>query len=269
MSQESSFFCLVGPCVIESRAAALECASALAAIFRAAGVPWYFKASFDKANRSAASGFRGPGLEKGLAILAEIKETLGLRVVTDIHEPAQAAVVADVADVLQIPALLCRQTDLVTAAAATGRQLHIKKGQFLAPWDMARVVEKARVAAPVPDRIWVCERGTTFGYNNLVVDMRSLPLMARETGCPVVYDATHSVQLPGAHGNCSGGQPEFIAPLARAAVATGAVSGLFLEAHPRPETALCDAHAMLPLAELPELLRQCLAIRTALHPGRP
>lgn len=269
MPHETSFFCIAGPCVIESREAALACAAALADIFRTAGIPWYFKASFDKANRSSDAGFRGPGLMAGLAILAEIKDRLGLAVLTDIHEPSQAADVADVADVLQIPALLCRQTDLIRAAAATGRQLHIKKGQFLAPWDMAQVVKKARAAAPEPDRIWVCERGASFGYNNLVVDMRSLPIMAKETGCPVVYDATHSVQLPGSHGACSGGQPEFIAPLARAALATGAVAGLFLETHPQPETALCDAYAMLPMAVLPGLLAQCRAIAELVQTAPP
>lgn len=251
-----AFFCIAGPCVIESRQAALECAQALAGIFQDAGVPFYFKASFDKANRSSISGFRGPGLEEGLDILADIKQSLGLRVLTDIHEAWQAAPAAQVVDVLQIPALLCRQTDLLVAAAATGARINIKKGQFLAPWDMVQAVEKARAAAPAPDRIWVCERGTSFGYNNLVVDMRSLPILARTTGCPVVFDTTHSVQLPGANRNHSGGQPEFIPVLSRAALATGWVSGLFLETHPCPEKALCDAQAMLALGALPELVRQ-------------
>jgi len=255
-----SFFCIAGPCVIESRSAALCCARMLADIFQAAAIPLYFKASFDKANRTSVASFRGPGLSEGLEILAEIKATLGLPVLTDIHEPWQAEPVARVADVLQIPALLCRQTDLITAAAATGAQLHLKKGQFLAPWDMDNVVNKARAVAPVAGRIWVCERGTTFGYNNLVVDMRSLPIMAQTTGCPVVFDATHSVQLPGGLGSSSGGQPEFVPALAQAALATGAVSGLFFETHPDPATARCDAHTMLPCAALPTLLARWKAL---------
>lgn len=254
----TGLFFIAGPCVIESRRFALETAEALQNIFAAAGLPFIYKSSFDKANRSSVDGFRGPGMEEGLAILAEVRQRFGLPVLTDIHEPWQAKVVAAAVDMLQIPALLCRQTDLIAAAADTGKPVNLKKGQFLSPWEMKNVVDKARRAAASAGRpearFTVCERGTFFGYGNLVVDMRNTQIMAEITGCPVVFDATHSVQLPGASGCCSGGQREFVAGLARAAVATGAVSGLFLEVHPEPEKAPCDGPAMLSTAELPALL---------------
>ena len=238
-------FIIAGPCALESRVLALETAEELAAVAKKLGVTLIFKSSFDKANRTSLTSFRGPGLDLGLQWLADIKERTGLPVVTDIHLPEQAAPVAEVADVIQIPAFLCRQTDLLAAAARTGRIVNGKKGQFLAPWDMRMPVEKVREAGN--SRIWLTERGASFGYNNLVVDFRSLGIMA-ETGCPVVFDATHSVQIPGGQGTASGGQREFVPALARAAVAAGC-NGIFMEVHPDPDKALCDGPNSWPLAK--------------------
>jgi 2-dehydro-3-deoxyphosphooctonate aldolase (KDO 8-P synthase) len=261
------FFC--GPCVIESRAFALETAEALRDIFTAAEVPFVFKSSFDKANRTSVRGFRGVGMSEGLKILAEVRETLQVPVVTDVHDVTQCLPVAEVVDILQTPAFLCRQTDFIAAAARTGKPLNLKKGQFLSPWEMQKVVEKARQAAEenggTPNRFFVCERGTTFGYGNLVVDMRSLPVMAETTGCPVIYDATHSLQLPGALGEATGGQRAYVPHLARAAVATGAVSGIFCEAHPDPDHAPCDGPNMLSFAMLPKLIAELKALQCALQ----
>jgi 2-dehydro-3-deoxyphosphooctonate aldolase (KDO 8-P synthase) len=247
---DSPLFMIAGPCVIENEAHARMMAERLAEIAAAANVPLIFKASFDKANRTSLSAYRGPGLKDGLAILGRIKRDLGLLVLTDIHEPAQAAPVAEICDVIQIPAFLSRQTDLLLAAARTGRVINLKKGQFLSPWDMAHAVEK--VASAGNDKVILTERGASFGYQNLVVDMRSIPIM-KKTGCPVVLDVTHAVQLPGAAGNASGGQPEFIEPLARAGVAAGA-DGVFLEVHDAPERALSDGSNALQLDRLPALL---------------
>lgn len=241
---------IAGPCAMESRSQTLEAAAALKEIFAAARIPLIFKSSFDKANRSSGASFRGVGMADGLAILADVREQYALPVITDIHLPDQAVPVAEVADMLQIPAFLCRQTDLLLAAAATGKPVNIKKGQFLAPWEMRHVLNKARSTGN--DRICLCERGTSFGYNNLIVDMRGLEVM-KTTGCPVIFDATHSVQLPGAGDGRSGGQREFVATLARAAVAVG-VAGLFLETHPDPDKAPCDGPNMLPFTSLPSLL---------------
>lgn len=261
------FFC--GPCVIESRSFALETAHALRELFQAAEVPFVYKSSFDKANRTSVRGFRGVGLQEGLEILAEVRETLDIPVVTDVHETAQCAPVAEVVDILQTPAFLCRQTDFIAAAARTGKPVNLKKGQFLSPWEMQKVVEKARQAAEEQggesNRFFVCERGTTFGYGNLVVDMRSLPIMAETTRCPVVYDATHSLQLPGALGESTGGQRAYVPHLARAAVATGAVSGIFCEAHPDPDHAPCDGPNMLSFTMLPKLVAELKAIHFALQ----
>ena len=240
---DGTLLLIAGPCVIESAAATLEIARTLRDYARELDLPLIFKASFDKANRTSYSSYRGPGLETGLEILARVKAEVGLPVLSDVHQVSDVAPAAGVLDVLQIPAFLCRQTDLLVAAARTGKVVNIKKGQFLAPWDMQPVMEKVRAAGN--DRIILTERGVTFGYNNLVVDFRSLPLM-RGLGCPVVLDVTHSVQLPGGQGTCSGGQREFIAPLARAAVAVG-VDGLFMEVHPDPAQALCDGPNSLPL----------------------
>jgi len=247
---------IAGPCVIESEAATLEIARSLRDYARELDLPLIFKASYDKANRTSLSSYRGPGLAKGLEILARVKAEVGLPVLSDVHQVAEVAAAAEVLDVLQIPAFLCRQTDLVVAAAQTGKVVNIKKGQFLAPWDMRPVVDKARAAGN--ERIILTERGASFGYNNLVVDFRSLPLM-RGLGCPVVLDVTHSVQLPGGQGTCSGGQREFIAPLARAAVAVG-VDGLFMEVHADPAKALCDGPNSLPLAQVPALWRKLKAL---------
>jgi 2-dehydro-3-deoxyphosphooctonate aldolase (KDO 8-P synthase) len=246
----SPLFMIAGPCVIENEAHARMMAERLAEIAATASVPLIFKASFDKANRTSLSSYRGPGLKDGLAILGRIKRDLGVVVLTDIHEPAQAEPVAEVCDVIQIPAFLSRQTDLLLAAARTGRVINLKKGQFLSPWDMAHAVEK--VASVGNDNVILTERGASFGYQNLVVDMRSIPIM-KKTGCPVVLDVTHAVQLPGAAGNASGGQPEFIEPLARAGVAAGA-DGVFLEVHDAPERALSDGSNALQLDRLPALL---------------
>ncbi|MCX7713661.1 MAG: 3-deoxy-8-phosphooctulonate synthase [Chthoniobacterales bacterium] len=257
------FFC--GPCVIESRSFALETAEQLNEIFTKASVPWVYKSSFDKANRSSATGYRGVGMEEGLSILNEIKDKLKILVMTDVHESWQCAPVAEIVDVLQTPAFLCRQTDFIRAAATTGRPVNIKKGQFLSPWEMANVIEKARSASRAAGKgdgvFFACERGTTFGYGNLVVDMRGLAIMAEKCRCPVVFDATHSVQLPGAQGTSSGGQREYAGTLARAAVATGAVDGVFLEAHPNPDHAPCDGPNMIPFADLPKLIDQLREIQ--------
>jgi 2-dehydro-3-deoxyphosphooctonate aldolase (KDO 8-P synthase) len=253
-----------GPCVIESRDSALRHAAALRAIAERAGVPFIFKSSFDKANRTSVEAFRGPGLDAGLTILADVRREVGVPVLTDVHEPSQAAPVAETVDVLQTPALLARQTDLLQACCATGKPVNVKKGQFLAPWDMRPVVEK--MAATGNRQILVTERGASFGYNNLVADMRSLPILA-ECGYPVVYDAGHSVQLPGGKGQSSGGQRQFIRPLARAAVATGSVDAVFLEVHEDPDRALSDGPNSYPLAELEGLLRELRALHQLVHGG--
>ncbi|KAA0213647.1 MAG: 3-deoxy-8-phosphooctulonate synthase [Lautropia sp.] len=250
------FFLIAGPCVIESRELALETAGQLKEIAGALGIPFVYKSSFDKANRSSGASFRGPGLDEGLKILAEVRRQIGVPVLTDVHGIDQIEPVAAVVDVLQTPAFLVRQTDFIRAVASAGRPVNIKKGQFLAPHDMKNVVDKARAAAIAAggdgNNILVCERGVSFGYNNLVSDMRSLAIM-RETGCPVVFDATHSVQLPGGQGTSSGGQREFVPVLARAAIAAG-VSGLFMETHPDPARALSDGPNAWPLARMAELL---------------
>lgn len=243
-------FLIAGPCVIESEAHARRMAEKVAKIASEAGVPYIFKASYDKANRSSVKAFRGPGPAEGLRILGRIKADLKVPVLTDIHEASQAGAAAEVCDVLQIPAFLARQTDLLIAAGKTGRIINIKKAQFLSPWDMANVAEK--VASTGNTKIILTERGASFGYQNLVVDMRSFPVM-QKTGYPVVFDVTHSVQLPGGQGDSSGGQPEFIEPLARAGVAAG-VDGIFLETHDNPAAALSDGPNALPLSQLPALL---------------
>ena len=235
---------------MESRAHALEVSAALKEIFAEAGIPFLYKSSFDKANRSSGAGFRGVGMKEGLSILAEVRESRNVPVLTDIHTAEQAAPVAEVVDYLQTPAFLCRQTDLILAAAATMKPVNIKKGQFLAPWEMEYVLKKAKSTGN--DKISLCERGTSFGYGNLVVDMRGLEIMKRFA--PVVFDATHSVQLPGAQGSCSGGQREFVPARARAATAIG-VAGIFMEVHPDPDKAPCDGPNMLPLKELPAFLK--------------
>jgi 2-dehydro-3-deoxyphosphooctonate aldolase (KDO 8-P synthase) len=243
-------FLIAGPCVIESEALAQDTAGKLMEITQSLGVPFIYKSSFDKANRSSVNGFRGPGIDAGLKILEGVREQIGVPVLTDVHEDTPLDEVAAVVDVLQTPAFLCRQTNFIIAAASQGRPVNIKKGQFLAPWDMLRVVEKARSTGN--PAVMVCERGVSFGYNNLVSDMRALAVM-RETGCPVVFDATHSVQLPGGQGHSSGGQREFIPVLARAAVAAG-VSGVFMETHPDPSSAKSDGPNAWPLAMMGELL---------------
>lgn len=249
-------FLIAGPCVLESLELGQEIGDFLAVITERAQLPVVFKSSFDKANRSSLESFRGPGLERGLEWLATIKGRTGLPVITDIHEPRQAAIVAQVADVLQIPAFLCRQTDLLLAAGETGRIVNIKKGQFVAPWDLLPAMAKVRSTGN--NLIWLTERGSSFGYNNLVVDYRSFPLLA-QSGHPVVFDATHSVQLPGGKGHASDGQREFVPVLSRAAVAAGC-QGLFLEVHPRPEQALCDGPNSWPLDQLAPLLSDLLRI---------
>ena len=248
---DQPIFLIAGPCVIESRQLALDTAGMLKEICAELGVPFIYKSSYDKANRSSGKSFRGPGVDDGLKILAEVKQQIGVPVLTDVHGIDQIDAAAAVADVLQTPAFLCRQTDFISAVASAGRPVNIKKGQFLAPGDMQHVVAKARLASG-KDNILVCERGASFGYNNLVSDMRSLAIM-RETGCPVVFDATHSVQLPGGQGMVSGGQREFVPVLARAAVASG-VSGLFMETHPDPDKALSDGPNAWPLAKMRQLL---------------
>jgi 2-dehydro-3-deoxyphosphooctonate aldolase (KDO 8-P synthase) len=258
---------IVGPNTLESRAHALEMSAALAEIAQTLGIALIYKTSFDKANRSSVGSERGMGLRAGLPVLAELRERTGLPVLTDIHEPAQCAVVAEIVDVLQIPAFLCRQTDLLLAAGATGKPINIKKGQFLAPWDMKNVA--AKIASTGNERILLCERGTSFGYNTLVVDMRALPIMA-QTGYPVVFDATHAVAEPGALGDRSGGEREFAPVLARAAAAVG-VAAMFIETHQDPDRAPCEGPTMIPLRALPAILENLIAFdRLAkARPARP
>ena len=248
---DQPFFLIAGPCVVESEQLQMDVAGQLKEITSALGIPFIFKSSYDKANRSSGTSFRGPGMDKGLEILAKVKRTLAVPVLTDVHTESEVAEVAKHVDALQTPAFLCRQTDFIRAVASAGLPVNIKKGQFLAPHDMKNVVDKAREASG-QDNILVCERGASFGYNNLVSDMRSLAIM-RETGCPVVMDATHSVQLPGGQGTSSGGQREFVPVLARAAVATG-IAGLFMETHPDPAKALSDGPNAWPLPRMRELL---------------
>ncbi len=253
---DQPFFLIAGPCVIESEQLALDTAGYLKELTTALNIPFIYKSSFDKANRSSHESFRGLGIEKGLEILAKVKQQIGVPVLTDVHEDTPLAEVASVVDVMQTPAFLCRQTNFIQEVAKQGIPVNIKKGQFLAPWDMANVANKAKATGN--QQIMVCERGVSFGYNNLVSDMRSLAVM-RETDCPVVFDATHSVQLPGGQGNCSGGQREFVPVLARAAVAAG-ISGLFMETHPDPTKALSDGPNAWPLYRMKELLEVLLTI---------
>ena len=247
---------IAGPCVIESHESCLKLADKLKTIFQAKKLPFIFKASYDKANRTSVNSYRGPGVKEGIKILADIKKRLDLPILSDVHSEEEIPIVSETLDIIQIPAFLCRQTDLILAAAKTGKPINIKKGQFLAPWDMKAVTEK--VLSTGNERILLTERGTCFGYNNLVSDMRSLVIM-RELGYPVIYDATHSVQLPGGQGNVSGGERNMVMPLARAAVATGC-DGLFLEVHENPEKALSDAATMLSIEALPNLLDQVLEV---------
>ena len=259
---DKPFFLMAGPCVIESEEMVMEIAREMKAICDDLGIPYIFKASYDKANRTSVSSFRGPGIEKGLEILARVRETVRVPVVTDVHTEAEVPLVAKYVDVLQTPAFLCRQTDFICACARTGKPVNIKKGQFLAPHDMINVIEKARAAAREAgvneDNFMCCERGASFGYGNLVSDMRSLAIM-RETGAPVVFDATHSVQLPGGNGKSSGANRAFVPVLSRAAVAVG-VSGLFMETHPDPQCAKSDGPNMVPLSRMRELLTGLVAI---------
>lgn len=264
------FFLIAGPCVIESQQMAMDTAGHLKEVTDALGIPFIYKSSFDKANRSSGTSFRGLGMEKGLEILAAVKKQIGVLVLTDIHEIDEIKPVSAVVDVLQTPAFLCRQTDFIQACAQSGKPVNIKKGQFLAPHDMVNVIDKARQAARqagLPDDVFMaCERGVSFGYNNLVSDMRSLAIM-RETGCPVVFDATHSVQLPGGQGTSSGGQREFVPVLARAAIATG-IAGLFMETHPNPAEAMSDGPNAVPLARMKQLLETLVRLdRTVKEAG--
>ena len=256
VGNDRPFFLIAGPCVIESEALALSTAETLKKITDDLGIPFIYKSSFDKANRSSGTSYRGPGIAEGLRILAKVKAEIGVPVLTDVHEDTPLDEVAAVVDVLQTPAFLCRQTNFIHNVCAQGLPVNIKKGQFLAPWDMRHVADKAKSTGN--DRIMLCERGVSFGYNNLVSDMRSLPVM-KQTGCPVVFDATHSVQLPGGQGASSGGQREFVPVLARAAVAVG-VAGLFMETHPDPDKALSDGPNAWPLGHMPELLKQLQAL---------
>jgi 2-dehydro-3-deoxyphosphooctonate aldolase (KDO 8-P synthase) len=256
VGHDKPFFLIAGPCVIENEALAIETAGFLKEHTQALGIHFIFKSSFDKANRSSHQSFRGLGIEKGLQILEKVKSQIQVPILTDVHEDTPLEEVASVVDVLQTPAFLCRQTNYIQRVASTGKPVNIKKGQFLAPWDMKHVVAKAQAVGN--QQIMVCERGFSFGYNNLVADMRSLVIM-RETGCPVVFDATHSVQLPGGGGAISGGDREYIPALARAAIAVG-VSGLFMETHPHPEHALSDGPNSWPLDKIPELLAQLVAL---------
>jgi 2-dehydro-3-deoxyphosphooctonate aldolase (KDO 8-P synthase) len=255
---EHPFFLIAGPCTAESLELCVEVAGHMKEVCARLGVPYIFKASYDKANRSSGQSARGPGLDEGLHLLAEVRRQIGVPVLTDVHAEADVTAVASVVDVLQTPAFLCRQTDFIHAVAACGKPVNIKKGQFLAPGDMKNVVDKAREANGGTDNLMVCERGASFGYNNLVSDMRSLAIL-RETGCPVVFDATHSVQLPGGQGTVSGGQREFVPVLARAAVAVG-IAGLFMETHPRPEKALSDGPNSWPLQRMESLLATLQAL---------
>jgi 2-dehydro-3-deoxyphosphooctonate aldolase (KDO 8-P synthase) len=255
------FFLIAGPCVIESEQSAIDIAGTLNEITTSLGIPFIYKSSFDKANRTSGSSFRGLGMEKGLAILAKVRKEVGVPVLTDVHDISEIAAVAAVVDVMQTPAFLCRQTDFIRACAQSGKPVNFKKGQFLSPHEMLNVIQKARDAAAeanVPDQFMVCERGASFGYNNLVSDMRSLAIL-RETHAPVVFDATHSVQLPGGQGGSSGGQREFVPVLARAAMAVG-ISGLFMETHPDPAKALSDGPNAVPLNRMKELLESLVAI---------
>lgn len=262
VGQRNPFFVMAGPCVIEDEGLCIEIASEMKQLTDELQIPYIFKASFDKANRTSHKSYRGPGIEDGLRILARIREELGVPVVTDVHTPEQVSLVAPVVDLLQTPAFLCRQTDFIRACAQSGKPVNIKKGQFLSPYDMKNVIEKARAAASEeglnPDNFMVCERGASFGYGNLVADMRSLAIM-RETGAPVVFDATHSVQLPGGNGASSSGQRQFVPVLSRAAVAVG-IDGLFFETHPDPAKALSDGPNMVPLCHMRELLSELKAI---------
>ena len=270
VTDTSPFFLIAGPCVIESEQLCLDIAGTMKALTSELGIPYIFKASFDKANRSSGKSFRGPGRDGGLAILAKVRAQIGVPVLTDVHDIDDIAPAAAVVDVLQTPAFLCRQTDFIAACAASGKPVNIKKGQFLAPTDMQNVVDKARAAAQEAgvkdDTIMVCERGASFGYSNLVSDMRSLAIM-RRTGCPVVFDATHSVQLPGGQGSSSGGQREFVPVLARAAVATG-IHGLFMETHPDPANALSDGPNAWPLGKMPQLLKHLITLDRAVKEVR-
>jgi len=258
------FFVIAGPCVLESESLALTTAGYMRQVCSELGIPYIFKSSFDKANRTSWQSYRGPGMRAGLEILAKVRSTVGVPVVTDVHEAVQAEAVAAVVDMLQIPAFLVRQTDLLVAAGNTGKPVNLKKAQFLSPWDMAQVVEKIRATGN--NKLLLTERGTQFGYNNLVVDMRSFGVMA-QYGCPVVFDATHSVQLPGGRGECSGGERHFVPALACAAVAAGA-HGVFLEVHEDPDQALCDGPNSLPLHDVPGLLAQLLGIYRVLRAGQ-
>lgn len=255
------FKLLAGPCVIENEELVMQVAKEVKEITDELGIDYYFKASFDKANRTSIHSFRGPGLEEGLRILKKVKDTFGLKVVTDIHEPYQAEIVAEVVDIIQIPAFLCRQTDLLVAAAKTGKLINVKKAQFLAPWDMKNVVNKLEEAGN--SNIMLCERGTSFGYNNLVVDMTAIIEM-KKFGYPVIFDATHSVQKPGGKGNTTGGNREYVEYLAKAAVAIG-IEGLFMEVHPDPDNALSDGPNMIKLTELKSILERILEVHEVVN----
>ena len=260
MKSESPLFLISGPCVIEDETVTLRIATRIKELTDSLGIPFTFKASYDKANRTSITSFRGPGIADGLKVLAKVKAALDVPVLSDVHRISEVEMAAEILDVIQIPAFLCRQTDLLLAVARTGKPVNVKKGQFLAPWDMVNVVQKIRsVSSAVP---MITERGVMFGYNNLVVDFRGIHIM-QQTGCPVIFDATHSVQLPGGAGNSSGGQREYAPILARAAVATGA-DGIFLEVHENPDQALCDGPNSLSLEQLPDLLTQLKAIKTAI-----
>lgn len=250
-----------GPCVIESEAHTLMCAEFLSELFARLGVEFVFKASYDKANRSSVHSFRGPGMDEGLKILEKVRDEFGVSVLTDVHSPEEARAAGEVCDVIQIPAFLCRQTDLLLAAGQTGATVNVKKGQFMAPWDMEHVVEKLRSTGK--QDLWLTDRGTSFGYNNLVSDFRSIPIMEK-FGVPVIYDATHSVQLPGGLGASSGGQREFIPALSRAAIAAGC-AGIFAESHPDPDSAMSDAASVIPFSELPELVESWLRLYDAMQ----
>ncbi|MBI3622314.1 MAG: 3-deoxy-8-phosphooctulonate synthase [Nitrospirae bacterium] len=259
-------FVIAGPCVIENETVIMETAAALKRLGETLNIPVIFKSSYDKANRTSIDSYRGPGLIAGLKVLQQVKTQFGLPLLSDVHHPEEVDAAAEVLDILQIPAFLCRQTDLVVAAAKTGKVVNVKKGQFLSPWDMGNIVKK--IEASGNNRIWLTERGASFGYNNLVTDMRAIPIMQR-FGYPVIFDATHSVQLPGGQGTSSGGQREFIPTLTRAAVAAGC-DGLFMEVHPNPDKALSDGPTQVPLAELEGLLRQVKAIEAAVRStGKP
>jgi len=267
---DQRFFLIAGPCVIESEQSAIDIAGELKEITSALKIPFIYKSSFDKANRSSGTSFRGLGMDKGLEILAKVKKQVGVSVLTDVHDISEIAAVASVVDVLQTPAFLCRQTDFIRACAQSGKPVNFKKGQFLSPHEMLNVIEKARAAAAeknLPDQFMVCERGASFGYNNLVSDMRSLAIL-RESNAPVVFDATHSVQLPGGQGSSSGGQREFVPVLARAAIAVG-ISGLFMETHPDPANALSDGPNAVPLNRMRELLESLVAIDTVVKSTGP